>query len=149
MLRTLARLVGARGTIAEPVAPAFPVVPFIGPVARPGDDQAGDALTGLFESDGWIERVTFLDVIIVLRVVDWNGLAGLYTANQTVFARMLQVRGDLDHVLGALVQVRHTVRGLELCFPAVPGGAAVRHVRAPARAQRRGSPSLASALIAM
>lgn len=147
MLRTLARLVGARRTIAEPVAVAFPVVPFIGPVARPGEDQTGGLLIRAFESDGWIERATFLESCVVLRVIDWNGPAGVYACDQRVFARMLLVRGDLDGVLGALVQVRDSARGLQLTFPAVPGGSAVRHLHPRgARSRRHGAPGLASAL---
>ena len=137
MLRTLARLVGARRTIAEPVATGFPVVPLVGPVARLGTDVAGRALIGAyFESEGRIGRVTFLEGSVVLPVFDYLGLAGVYGADQAVFARMLEVRGGLDDVLGAVVRVRDTGNGLELRFCAAPVGQSDRPAHASAEWQR-------------
>jgi hypothetical protein len=126
------------------VTAAFPVAPLVGPVARPGTDWAGRALMGAyFESEGQIGRVTFLEGSVVLPVFDYMGLAGLYAAEQAVFARMLEVRGGLDDVLGAAVRVRDTGNGLELRFCAAPVGQSDRPAHAPAewrRAVRRHPP---------
>ena len=147
LLQALARLFGATRPVVQPVATGFPVVPLVGPVARPGTDVAGRALIGAyFESEGQIGRVTFLGSSVVLPVFDYLGLAGLYAAEQVVFARMLEVRGGLDDALGAAVRVRDTGNGLELMFHAAPVGSADWRAYAsrapwPRPAGRSGHPS--------
>src|SRR5512145_759406 len=107
LLQALARLFGATRPVVQPVATGFPVVPLVGPVARPGTDAAGFAIElRLLESEGVLDSATFYDGFVVLPVYNWDGLAGLYGAEQAVFARMLEVRGGLGDVLGAAVRVR-------------------------------------------
>ncbi len=140
MLHILTRLFGAIRPAVVPAATGFPVLPVFGSWARRGEDVAGPALIGAFESDGLIDRVSFFGDSVVLHVVAWE-LAGVYATHQAVFAWMLEVRGGIDGVLGAAVRVRDTGNDLELMFCAAPVGSADRRAhasRAPWPPQRAG-----------
>jgi hypothetical protein len=132
MLQALARLFGATRPVVQPAATGFPVVPLVGPLARPGTDVTGQALFGpFFQSAGRIGQVTFRERSVALSVYDHLGLVGLYEVEQPVFAKMFEIRGGLEGVLGADVQVRDTPDGLALGFCAVPVDHAGRPARAP------------------